>query len=194
LEPASSSQEATAMLAMQASSALLLPCNNVPTLHWHTCDAITEHGGIASLSLHHQWRQLVLKPLSKLSETAVRRALLLSKRLMSVAMTNDVRVILHHLAEARSLKAVRLRIFLTSRPEVPIRYGFYHTPDTEHQDFVLHGTSSSIVDRDIFLLLEYNLSVIRQECCLDAGWPGEQVIRQLVQNASGLLNHLSLYP
>jgi hypothetical protein len=31
-----------------------------------------------------------------------------------------------------------------------------------------------------------NLKVIRQERALDAGWPGEEVIKCLVQSASGL--------
>jgi hypothetical protein len=34
--------------------------------------------------------------------------------------------------------------------------------------------------------LEYNLKVIRRECVLDARWPSEEVIKHLVQNASGL--------
>ena len=33
---------------------------------------------------------------------------------------DDIRVILRLLAEARSLKEVRLRVLVTSRPEVPI--------------------------------------------------------------------------
>jgi hypothetical protein len=59
-------------------------------------------------------------------------------------------------------------------------------PDTEHQDFILHSISSSIIDHDISLFLEYNLRLIGQERSLDVAWPGEEVIRYLVQIASGL--------
>lgn len=88
--------------------------------------------------------------------------------------------------EAQSLKTVWLRIFLSSRPEILVRHGFYQMPETEHRDFVLHNISPSIVDHDISIFLEHNLSLIKQECFLDTGWPGEQIIRSLVQNASGL--------
>jgi hypothetical protein len=46
----------------------------------------------------------------------------------------DIQIILRLLAEARSLKNVSLRILITSRPEVPIRYGFRQISNTEHQD------------------------------------------------------------
>jgi hypothetical protein len=51
---------------------------------------------------------------------------------------------------------------------------------------VLHSISPSIIDHDIYIFVEYNLNVIRQERSLDDGWPGEQVIKRLVQKACGL--------
>jgi hypothetical protein len=59
-------------------------------------------------------------------------------------------------------------------------------PDAEHQDFTLHNISSSIVDHDISVFFEYNLKLVRQEHSLDICWPGEEVIRRLVQIAGGL--------
>jgi hypothetical protein len=75
---------------------------------------------------------------------------------------------------------VRLRVFLTSRPEILIRYGIFAIPQAEHQDFVLHGIDRIIVNHDIFLFLEYNLGTIGQEWTLRANWPGEEVLTQLV--------------
>ncbi|KAJ6192367.1 platelet-activating factor acetylhydrolase IB subunit alpha [Bipolaris maydis] len=71
-------------------------------------------------------------------------------------------------------------------PEVPIRHGFRQVPEAEHQDVVLHNISRSIIDRDIALFLEHNLQLIAQERCLRAGWPGAEIVVQLVRNASGL--------
>jgi hypothetical protein len=99
---------------------------------------------------------------------------------------SNIRIIVQLLAEARSLTRARLRVLLTSRPEVPIRHGFYQMPDAEHQDFVLHNISRSIVNHDIALFLQHNLQLIARECYLDAGWPGADIVRQLVQSASGL--------
>jgi hypothetical protein len=75
---------------------------------------------------------------------------------------------------------------LTSRPKVLIRHGFYRIPEAEHKDFVLYNISPVIVNHDISIFVEYNLRSIGQGHSLEPGWPGEQVIRCLVQNASRL--------
>jgi hypothetical protein len=77
-------------------------------------------------------------------------------------------------------------VFLTSRPEIPIRHGIHRIPQAEHQDFILHNVPPTIVNHDISLFLEYSLEIIRQEWTLGADWPGEVVLRQLVLYASGL--------
>ena len=77
-------------------------------------------------------------------------------------------------------------MFLTSRPEIPVRHGFTQIPDSERQDFVLHSISPAIVDHDIFLFLEYNLGLIGQDDDQDPDWPGSEAIRRLVDAASGL--------
>jgi hypothetical protein len=99
---------------------------------------------------------------------------------------NNIQTILDILAEVRSLETVQLRILMTSRREVPIRHGFCDIPEAKHKDFVLQNISPAIIDHDISIFLEYNLKLIRQERALDARWPGEEVIKRLVQSASGL--------
>ncbi|KAH6703038.1 hypothetical protein BKA61DRAFT_680673 [Leptodontidium sp. MPI-SDFR-AT-0119] len=98
----------------------------------------------------------------------------------------DVRTILQLLAEARSLTTARLRVFLTSRPEVPIRHSIRLIPQAEHEDFILQNIPLAIVNHDIFLFLEYNLGTIGREWSLGANWPGEVVLRQLILYACGL--------
>jgi len=156
-------------------------------LQRYICEALQEHSDIASQSLLDQWRQLVLYPLSKCDNNLCPSPyILVIDALDECSEDQNIRIILRLLSEARSLKAVRLRVFVTSRPEIPIRHGFYKIPEAEHQDFVLHHISPTIVDHDISLFVEYNLSNIREECYLDAGWPGGEVVGHLVQNASGL--------
>jgi hypothetical protein len=55
-----------------------------------------------------------------------------------------------------------------------------------HQDFVLHNISPPLVDHDIALLLEENLRQIREDFGLEASWPGDEAIKNLVRSASGL--------
>jgi hypothetical protein len=160
---------------------------SIPDLHQHVCDPIKECSDITSRSLHDQWHELVLRPLSKLNRKADSSSyILIVDALDECANETNIQVLLQLLSEARLLSDVRLRIFLTSRPELPIRYGFSQIPLGGYRDFVLHNISPSTVDHDIYLFLEYNFGVIRQERYLDASWPGETTIKYLVEIASGL--------
>jgi hypothetical protein len=157
----------------------------VPSLQKQIHDAIVERSDIANLSLLDQWRQLVLRPLSRLDKYHAPYVLVIDA-LDECEGDNDVRKILELLAEARSLKRIRLRVFLTSRPEVPIRHGIHRIPQAEYQDFILQNIPLEIINHDISLFLEYNLGTIRQEWSLGADWPGKVVLRQLVHKSSGL--------
>jgi NACHT domain len=163
--------------------------NNIPSLHQHIYNALTECRDIANQSLRDQWQQLVLQPLLQLGENSGPFSyvvVVVIDALDECDNDNHIRIIIHLLAEARSLKAVRLRVLLTSRPEIPIRYKFHQIAEAEHQDFVLHNIAPSIVDHDISIFLEYHLKLVGQEHLLDACWPDEEIIRRLVQTAGGL--------
>ncbi|KIM93143.1 hypothetical protein OIDMADRAFT_184864 [Oidiodendron maius Zn] len=161
--------------------------NNIPSLRHYICDAISNRKDITSQSFRDQWSQLILCPLSKLgSSSSPSSYVLVIDALDECDRDEHIRMILQLLAEARTLKTTRLRVLLTSRPEIPIRHGFYQIPNSEHQDFVLHNVPLTIVNHDISLFLEYNLGIIRQEWTLGADWPGEVVLRQLVLYACGL--------
>jgi hypothetical protein len=157
---------------------------NIPQTQQFIADALLEHDNIADQSLRDQWRQLILRPLSMLDSRS--SYVLIVDALDECDNEDNIRTILQLLGEARKLKTVRLRVFLTSRPEVPIRHGFCQMPNSEHQDFVLHNISPSIVNHDISIYLQYNLKLIAAERSLGAGWPGEQIIERLVYTASGL--------
>ena len=157
-----------------------------PQLKRYICDAVVEHRDIARQSLRDQWRQLVLKPLSKLDTAFHDPLLLVIDALDECDGDKDVRAVVQLFAEVRGIKTVRLRIFMTSRPEVPVRYGFRQIPDNEHQDFVLHSLSPSIVDGDIATFLKHEFGVIKHERALSADWPGEQAIENMTRKSSGL--------
>jgi hypothetical protein len=161
--------------------------SSVPSLDQYVCDAIKERRDIASQSLHDQWQQLILRPLSRLSGNGGQFSYMLVVDALDECDNNDdIKPIVHILAKARSLTSDQLRVFLTSRPEIPIRYRFGQLPYAEHMDFVLHNISQSIIDHDISIFLEYNLKLVTEEHHLSAGWPGKQIVEQLVHSANGL--------
>lgn len=163
--------------------------HSVPAARRHIRDAVAEHSDILNQSLRDQWQHLVLCPLSKLhkSEQELETYTIVVDALDECDSDNNIRFIVQLLADVRPLlTGIRLRVFLTSRPEVPIRHGFGQIGYTEHKDVVLHDISPSIVDHDIELFLNDQFERIRVERCLRAGWPGAATILQLVQSASGL--------
>lgn len=89
---------------------------------------------------------------------------------------DHIRIILQLLAEARLLK-IRLRVLITSRPEVPVRFGFFQITHAEHHDFILHNIEAAIVDHDFFTFLHHDMGSIGQEWALGTGWPGEQALK-----------------
>jgi archaellum biogenesis ATPase FlaH len=101
------------------TSLALQLAKSIPSLQKQICDAIVKQSDVANLSLLDQWRQLILGPLSRLKERQQSYVLVIDA-LDECESDNNVQIILKFLAEARSLETVRLRVFLTSRPEVPI--------------------------------------------------------------------------
>lgn len=94
----------------------------------------------------------------------------------------DIRLILRLLAQAETLESVQLRVFVTSRPETPIRLGFYNIPEGSHQDCILHNISPSIVDHDISIFYRHELQTTWKKCDL----PEQQTVELLVKKAGGL--------
>jgi hypothetical protein len=142
--------------------------HSVPAVRQHIRDAVAKRSNIASQSLRDQWQHLVLRPLLKLHKSE--SYIVVVDALDECNNEYHVRTIMQLLAEVRlSLAGARLRVFLTSRPEVPIRHGFRQIAKTEHRDVVLHNISLSIVDHGIGLFLEDTLQSIGRERCVRAG-------------------------
>jgi hypothetical protein len=164
-----------------------------PILKHHICQAIAEQSDIADQSLRNQWRQIVFQPLSMLEADALRIPLVLViDALDECDDDNHIKAILQLLTDAKDLENVRLRVFVTSRPETPIRLGFRNMPGILHQDLVLHDISRTIVDRDILIFFKHRLSEIRKAFDdLSDEWPGEQTTNLLVSRAHGLFIYAS---
>ena len=159
-----------------------------PILESYICDAVKANIDIKDQSLRDQWTQLILQPLSRLDENFFPSLsyIFVVDALDECEGEGNIRAIIQLLAEAQSLKKVQLRVFLTSRPEVPIRYGFHPTSGVEHEEFILHNISPPIIDHDIQVFLKHNLELIGEECSLNADWTSGQIIERLIQKASGL--------
>jgi hypothetical protein len=164
--------------------------HTLPALKPYICRAIAENPDISQRVLREQWKHLIFQPLSNLKALQSQLLIFVIDALDECDNENDTQLILRLLAESKTLKTVRLRIFVTSRPETPIRCGFRDIPEA-HQDFVLHTIPQHIIEHDISIFLHQELEKIRKENDLSGGWPDENRIELLCQKSGGLFIYAS---
>jgi hypothetical protein len=98
----------------------------------------------------------------------------------------DIRNILRLLAQTQKLTTLRMRVFLTSRPELPIRLGFRDMPVDTHRDVDLRDVPPNTIEHDISVFLNDKFAEIRSDynrascgSLLSADWPGQESIQAL---------------
>ena len=172
--------------------------NTVPALKPLVRKAIIDNPDIPQRSQGEQWKILILQPLLQLARESPppQPIILVIDALDECEDEQDARLIIRLFSQARDLnaQAVRMRIFVTSRPETPIRLGFRNDiPAHDHQDFILHHISKPTIEHDITVFLRHELESIRRdrEGCTSQGWPGAAKIELLCKKACGLFIYAS---
>ncbi|CAG8090977.1 unnamed protein product [Penicillium nalgiovense] len=137
---------------------------------------------IASKSLKEQFEKLLLQPLLDIDQFGRQPqvAIIVIDALDECEHDQDIRNIIRLLPLLQKTKAVRLRIFLTSRPELPISLGFSDIVDHEYQDLALHKIPKEVTEHDIHLFLQDRLAKIKHDRRISQDWPGDDVILKLV--------------
>jgi len=156
-----------------------------PSLATPIREAILKNPNITKQGLQDQWAQLIQRPLSQIKGFSSELVLVIDA-LDECDGEKDIRLILHLLAQANSLGSVRLKIFVTSRPETPIQLGFRDISNDSHRDFTLHAILDAVVNHDISVLLQHEFEGIRKRHELPDEWPDSSNLDRLVQKAGGL--------
>lgn len=168
---------------------------HIPEMLPHVYNAINNEPGITHKSLKEQFDKLVFQPLIDISLTlSARSIILVIDALDECEQGGDVRIILSLLASIRRLGTVHVRVFLTSRPDLPIRLGFAHMGVEAHHDVVLHKIPSTTISNDITMYLEDEFTRIRDDhnCSWPADqslapdWPGRAALQTMAQLAMPL--------
>ncbi|KAL9607560.1 MAG: hypothetical protein Q9167_007535, partial [Letrouitia subvulpina] len=145
------------------------------------CDAVNKYPDIAHQSLRDQWKWLIFRPLSELEARPSKALTIVIDALDECENETDVRGIIQLFAEAKALGKGRLRLFLTSRQETPIRLGFGAIPGDQHHSFVLQSIPSSSVKQDLLTFFRHELNIDNSK-----KWPSEVDIACLVERAGDL--------
>jgi type II secretory pathway predicted ATPase ExeA len=160
----------------------------LPLVETYIYEAVTEQPGIAHQTMLEQWNKLILKPLrtARDRQPLLRSIIFVIDALDECDSQEDVQLILRLLANTKDITSLKLRIFLTSRPEIPIRLGFRDMDSIIHQDLVLQDVPRSDIEHDIYLFLKHELNQIRNKRYMGPDWPNEQQLRILVEKADCL--------
>ncbi|EAQ86590.1 hypothetical protein CHGG_07843 [Chaetomium globosum CBS 148.51] len=160
----------------------------IPTLVPSVRKAIDADPDVPKKALRDQFEKLILQPLGCIHRTTA--IVVIIDALDECDGDKDVKTIISLLAQAKVVCSVRLRVFITSRPELPIRLGFKDVQG-KYQGLALHQIPEPVVEQDIPTFLGYELARIRDEyngqaprySKLPLGWPGQDVIQTLAQMA-----------
>ncbi|KAK7582831.1 hypothetical protein V3481_012129 [Fusarium oxysporum f. sp. vasinfectum] len=155
-------------------------------------NALDVHPAIADKAVREQFEKLVRDPLSKATATSLSRpsVVIVVDALDECEKDADIKLLLELFSTLRSAGSLRVRVLVTSRPELPVRLGFSAIGDT-HQDLILHKIPQLIIEHDISVFLHHEFANIRnrfnreavEELRLPMDWPGEANLTKLTEAA-----------
>lgn len=113
--------------------------------------ALSAAHGLQEKSLQEQFEKLLLEPLSNIAPASgpSRDLVIIIDALDECDRDNNKRNIIRLLAHLQSLSTLRLRIFLTSRPELPVRLGSSKLTSDLYHDIKLEQVQASTIEHDI---------------------------------------------
>ena len=159
-----------------------------PAIARHIKDTIGNDPSICEKAMRKQFNKLILQPLSLMQRKEP--IVVIVDALDECDEDNDIKLMIHLFSQAKTLRPGQLKIFLTSRPDLPIRLGFTAI-EGKYQDLILHDIPKLVVEHDISIFLKDELSRIRREYNatvpgnrhLSVDWPGFSAVQTLIQRA-----------
>ncbi|BAE66154.1 unnamed protein product [Aspergillus oryzae RIB40] len=151
--------------------------------------ALGEDPAIPGKSLREQFNKLMLQPLLAVKHgEAIDTTVIVIDALDECEPQEDVEIILSLLPGVETATNLAIRFFLTSRPEIPIRFGFDQIDRSKYQNTILQNLDEDVIKHDIALYLREEFSKIQQKRrhALSPGWPGEERIEALAMMACPL--------
>lgn len=164
----------------------------VPAIRLHARRAIADKFNFSMQSITEQWKNLIFQPLldldSSLFQAQPQIFIVVMDALDEYGNKEDIKLILQLLSEAKTLNAICLKIFVTSRPA---HLGFCDIPDLDRHDCVLQNISWSSVQNDLSVYLRHELGSLRKESIGVDLWPSDQAIEILCHESDWSFIHAS---
>ncbi|KAG7428037.1 Vegetative incompatibility protein HET-E-1 [Fusarium oxysporum f. sp. raphani] len=164
---------------------------SVPSTALAIKNTIDTDPAIIGKGVREQFDKLIREPLSKASEAiaTLSSLVIVIDALDECEQDKDIKLLISIVTNTQILRP-RLRVFLTSRPELPIRLGFSKVKGT-YKDLILDQIPAQTVEHDISVFLvdefrrirdDFNITV-GDERKLPSDWPGRQTLQTLTRMA-----------
>ncbi|KAL8353873.1 hypothetical protein RB601_003625 [Gaeumannomyces tritici] len=147
--------------AMFFTTILAQLVHQLPALASHVQSAIESDPAIVDKNKKKQFEKLLLEPLDKCKGAGSPLLAVVVDALDECDREEDVTALIHLLSRAKEATSFRLRFFVTSRPELPIRLGFKDIGGS-YRDLALHEIPEQDIRRDISSFLRSELDRVRQ--------------------------------
>ncbi|KAG7427685.1 Vegetative incompatibility protein HET-E-1 [Fusarium oxysporum f. sp. raphani] len=164
---------------------------SVPATAFAIKNTIDTYPAIIGKGVREQFDKLVREPLSKASEAiaTLSSLVIVIDALDECEQDKDIKLLISILTNTQILRP-RLRVFLTSRPELPIRLGFSKVKGT-YKDLILDQIPAQTARHDISVFLADEFRRIRDDFNITVGderklpsdWPGQQTLQTLTRMA-----------
>jgi len=145
---------------------------------------------VLNSTLKRQLRQLILDPISEISDTFSSPVVVVLDALDECEEEDAISRIIRLLAEELKSLSIPLKFFVTSRPEAHIRTTFASPKiSSGTQALILHEVKLADVQNDIQTYVKHELGQIAEECrdiLKHDPWPRDDEVETLVQMSSGL--------
>ncbi|KAL4931475.1 WD40 repeat domain-containing protein [Aspergillus undulatus] len=162
----------------------------LPDVRDHICKAVAKNPNIGNESLSRQWEHLVFKPLLEWEQQQDLMPIVLIfvlDALDECQNERDLRLMFQLMSQVRDFRKIRVRVYITSRPEVHIRLGIRENLYDVVEEEVLDKISTAETgEDDITLYMKHELAEIRGKHLGAEDWPTAEDFTKLVEKADGL--------
>lgn len=163
-----------------------------PVIRLSVARAVGAEPALFEAKLKQQFQRLLVGPLEDFAAQSILPSsiVILIDALDECDDEDDIGMIitlLMSLGQSNNLGQLSVRIFVTSRPEVPIQHKFDDAANiASHRDIRLEHVQADTIERDIGVYLEHRFNEIRIESSLPTDWPGQANIKILTHLACPL--------
>ena len=163
----------------------------LPGFSHYVAKALDTDSLLCERNLQEQFEKLLLQPLIDITQRSVQAPhfIIVVDALDECERDSDIRRILSLLGHMSETRSLCLRVFVTSRPELPIKLGFRDIEGHLHHDIILEEVQAATIEHDIRTYFDFQFKQIKQERSLmtynqlPTDWPGEDIVEALVDLA-----------